>query len=107
MVSEMKELAKKRGNRAAKLFTKINDTEFEEMLAAITQEEAHRTDPATFTISGKDAFYRLCFKAVTKDKTTPGDPSNGLADWEIASFIDDMWNATLGSRRAQESKPCW
>ena len=107
MVSEMKELARKRGRRAEKLFTKISDLEFEDMLAAITLEEAHRTDPATFPRSGKDDFYRLCWKAITKDKATPGDPSNGLADWEISAFIDDMWNATMGSRRAQEAKPCW
>ena len=103
----MKDLAKKRGDRAAKLFTKLNDVEFTAVLDAITKEEAHRTDPATFPQGGRDDFFNLCWKALTKDRSNPSDPSYALSDWEIAAFVYDLWNATMGSRRLQEYKPCW
>ena len=96
----MKQLAEKRGTRAAKLFTKISDAEFDLILASIYDEERHRTDPATFPNGGRADFYRLCWKAVAV-------PPIDIEDWEIAAFIDDLWNATMGSRRLQESKPCW
>ncbi len=103
----MKGVARRRGERAAKLFSKIDDAEFDLLLAAITKEERHRVDPVSEPYSGKDEFYKLAWKAVTKDKSSPNDPSNGLTDWELASFVDDLWNATVGSRHAQEYKPCW
>jgi hypothetical protein len=103
----MKELSEKRGKRAAKVFSKLSDAEFDAVLAAITKEEAHRTDPATFTQGGRDDFFKLCLKAVTAGKTDPTDPSHDLQDWELSTFIDDLWNATMGSRRLQEYKPCW
>jgi hypothetical protein len=103
----MKDLAKKRGNRAAKLFSKIDDAEFDQLLAAITKEERHRVDPVSEPLSGKEEFYELAWKAITKDKSYSGDPSHDSTDWELASFVDDLWNATLGSRHAQEYKPCW
>ena len=96
----MKDLAKKRGDRAAKLFTKISDDEFEALLAAITREEAHRTNAAKFPRGGRDEFYRLCWKAMVA-------PPIAIEDWEISAFIDDLWNATMGSHRLQEYKPCW
>ena len=103
----MKQLAEKRGTRAAKLFTKISDAKFDQLLGAIYDEERHRTDPATFPNGGRDIFYQLCMEAVESGKSNPSDPTYGLKDWEIAAFIDDLWNATMGSRRLQESKPCW
>jgi hypothetical protein len=107
-MNTMKDLAMKRVEQAGKLFTKISDFEFDLILAAITTEERHRADPVGYPVSGKNEFYRMCWKAITKDRTHPGDPVYGSSDAEIAVLIDDLWHTTLCSRmNAGTFTPCW
>ncbi len=103
----MKGDAAKRGERAKKLFTKTGDAEFAAILAALTKEEKHRMDPITNWESGKPDFFAAVWKAVVKDKSLEDDPSHGLSDAELADFVSDLWNATWGARKGQETKPCW
>lgn len=103
----MKDWAELRGKRAEKLFKKTTEVEFNLILDSITKEEKHRCNPIAYPESGKPQFFATVWTAVTKDMSDAGDSSHGLSGPEIATFIDDLWNATMGARQAQEYRPCW
>ncbi len=92
------EIAKRRGERAAKLFSK--KSVMEAAIAALKKEDAHRADPTK--PSGMSDFYAACQQAIKK-----GDDVGVPSDSDVQGFIKDLWDDVWVSRSRQESRPCW
>lgn len=103
-----KDIAEKRGNRAKKLFAP-GTTYMNDVIAALEAEDMHRADPTNpLKPSGKPAFVDACLKVIKKaDFNDPGPPPVIGTDTDVHVFIEDLWDATWGSRGAHEAKPCW
>lgn len=95
-----KQIAERRGNRAAKLFPQ---GKMDKIIAAIAKEELHRADPTNPQYpGGRDDFYKACYEAI-KIKDDDGLQTQD----DVDGFITDLWNATWGVRGSHESRPCW
>jgi hypothetical protein len=94
-------IAKSRGERAAKLFDKVENKTMRNIIKALKQEDLHVADPSQ--PSGKSEFYAECWKAIPLKLFS----INEQTDADKAAFIDDLWKTAVASRKAQSTVPCW